>query len=468
MTAQVRPPGWDDRQAEPPQYQPPAHDFSHVDLFAHAPQRPPVQLKLGEPQVESLDPEESSEESPYGQDVYLGAGKSTANDDLTAHELTPVVQQTGTAQTKRIQRAIDPTYDVTQGQFKVNATAGGSNLPISIDFQPNPTADYSNQISLIQIVRLTNPAGANVRPATLPPGRADSLRTAADASTGAEAGYFTDVYHSDPNAQPNAPLPPQYGYGPTGNPTGTGTMPTPGLSRPLSPTFAPVPEVGFKRSSDPADIKAARISDAPGYASATPVPPDLDFNFETVAKGEDVNKVYGALKWNFQIRAGVAQNEQATVQDAQSATFDAALDRHRDFYLHEPVIFYFEFDQAVLGPAEIAKIAGIKTYLARFAAAPKLVQVTPEGFADQRGNASHNLDLSLRRATAVRNALLAEGIPAAQINPVTAGSGATTGFTPDATTDQDDEANRRGNRRVVLTFQDTSPAPASPPSGGTP
>jgi hypothetical protein len=40
-------------------------DFSHVDLFFP------------------------------GNDVYFGAGKSAANDDLTAHELTHVVQQTG-------------------------------------------------------------------------------------------------------------------------------------------------------------------------------------------------------------------------------------------------------------------------------------------------------------------------------------------------------------------------------------
>jgi Domain of unknown function (DUF4157) len=37
----------------------------------------------------------SAQAFTHGNDVYFGAGKSAANDDLTAHELTHVVQQTG-------------------------------------------------------------------------------------------------------------------------------------------------------------------------------------------------------------------------------------------------------------------------------------------------------------------------------------------------------------------------------------
>jgi Domain of unknown function (DUF4157) len=36
----------------------------------------------------------------HGSDIYFGSGKSPANNDLTAHELTHVVQQTGGVQTK--------------------------------------------------------------------------------------------------------------------------------------------------------------------------------------------------------------------------------------------------------------------------------------------------------------------------------------------------------------------------------
>jgi outer membrane protein OmpA-like peptidoglycan-associated protein len=545
LTAQVRPPGWDDQPDEPPQYQPPAHDFSHVDLFAHAPQRPPVQLKLGEPQIESLDSEESPEELPgelqsqpslqrstqqstqenpagetiehqlsttkgqgsplptdvrafmeprfgtdfsqvrvhtdgaalqmnrdlsaqaftYGQDVYFGAGKSPAKDDLTAHELTHVVQQTGTAQTKRIQRAIGPTHDLTHGTFNVTATpqdaaSGGPNVPITIGFTPKTTAPISNQIGLIQIVKLTNAAGTNVEPQSLPAARGASLRTQATDGTGVDAGYFTDVLHNPTatgalpagGANPGDPLAPQYvfGNGPAQQPNPA----TPGLSRPDSKGLGGS-IIGFKRSDDPADIKAAELTDAPGGNG------EFDFAFETVAKGEDTNTIYGAMKWSFQIRGGKVQGDTSSAVDGQSTTFDAALERHRDFYVHEPVVFYFEFNSDTLSTIEVNKIKAFKAYLARFAAPtatnPKIVRVSPQGFADQKGNAAHNLDLSLRRATAVRNALLAEGIPAAQIDPVTVGSGETSGFTADATTDQDSDANRQFNRRVVLSFAQVTP-----------
>jgi hypothetical protein len=38
----------------------------------------------------------------YGSDIYFGAGKSPGNNELTAHELTHVIQQTGGGQLKQI------------------------------------------------------------------------------------------------------------------------------------------------------------------------------------------------------------------------------------------------------------------------------------------------------------------------------------------------------------------------------
>ncbi len=408
-----------------------------------------------------MNQELSAQAFTHGRDVYFGAGKFDPSSDsgkhLLAHELTHVVQQTGSAQRKLVQRAIGPQHDLTQGTFTVSATpqdaaSGGPNVPIRIKFTPKPTASYSNQIGLIQIVRLTRAGGGNVEPQSLPSARGASLRTQTTDGTGVEAGYFTDVLHN-PTATSSLPagganqgdsLAPQY---PFGSGPAQPNPATPGLSRPNS-SGAGGAIIGYKRSSDPGDIKAAELTDAPGGNG------EFNFEFETVAKGEDTNVTYGALKWGFQIRSGKIQNDTSSAVDNQSATFDAALERHRDFYVHEPVIFYFDFDSASLSSTEIAKIASFKAYLARFSTAPNLVQVTPTGFADQRGNAQYNLNLSLRRATAVREALIAQGIPEAQIKPVTIGSGrgATTDFTQDAATDQDREANRRGNRRVVLTF----------------
>ncbi|MBN3959538.1 DUF4157 domain-containing protein [Nostoc sp. NMS8] len=394
----------------------------------------------------------------HQQNIFFSAGKSPGNDALTAHELTHVVQQTGAAQRKLIQRAINPTYDLTHGTFEVNATPNGASLPITIRFKPKTTAPYSNQIGLIQIVRLTNATGTNVEPQSLPAARGASLRTTADATTGVEGGYFTDALHNDApahggtgtNAPAGSALPAQY---PFGNDPAQPNPATPGLSRPSS-SGASGATIGYKRSDDPTDIKAAELTDAPGGAG------EFNFDFQTVAKGEDTMTTYGALHWGFQIRAGKVENDQASAQDGQSATFDAALEKHRDFYVHEPVIFYFDFDNDQLSSSETGKIDTFLDYLRRF---PD-VKVTPEGFADRRGGASqHNLDLSLRRAQAVGAALRAKGVAETQISAVTIGSGSTEDFTPDATTNQDKEANRRGNRRVVLSFQHV---PVAAPAGG--
>src|SRR5579859_2454582 len=110
----------------------------------------------------------------------------------------PSIGGANSVQRELLQRAIDPVYPVPdQGEFQVNATPGGSNLPIDIKFHPSTTANYSNQIGLIQVVRVTNAAGGNVEPQSLPAARAGSLRTTADATTGVEGGFFTDVLHND-------------------------------------------------------------------------------------------------------------------------------------------------------------------------------------------------------------------------------------------------------------------------------
>jgi outer membrane protein OmpA-like peptidoglycan-associated protein len=410
-----------------------------------------------------------------GSDIFFRNGEfspnTTPGQKLLAHELTHVVQQGGAhtgVYPKRIQRAIGPSHDLTNGTFDVTATpqagapgppATAPRVPITIKFTPKSTAPISNQIGLIQIVKLTNAAGTNVEPQSLPAARGASLRTQTTDGTGVDAGYFTDVLHN-PTATTSLPAgganqgdaqAPQY---PFGNGPAQPSPATPGLSRPNS-GGAGGAIVGFKRSAEAADIKAAELTDAPGGDG------EFDFAFETVAKGEDTQTIYGAMKWSFQIRSGKIQSDTSSAVDGQSATFDAALQRHQDFYVHEPVIFYFDFDRDTLSAAEIAKIATFQPYLARFATAtptnPKIARVSPEGFADKRGNAAHNLDLSLRRAEAVKAAMLAAGIPEAQIDPITIGSGATTSFTGDATTDQDTDANRQFNRRVVCTFRQVTP-----------
>jgi outer membrane protein OmpA-like peptidoglycan-associated protein len=174
--------------------------------------------------------------------------------------------------------------------------------------------------------------------------------------------------------------------------------------------------------------------------------------------------VYGAVKWGFGLRSGKVINEYLETVDTASSTFDEALERHRDFYVHEPVTFYFAFDEDVLDAGESGKIDAFLEYLDR----NPTVRMSIEGFADMKGGASaRNLDLSLRRAEAVRSALVAKGVDPGRIDDIVIGHGASVSATVDAGTgdqggdvfvgaNQEREANRWANRRVVLTFEQTA------------
>ena len=147
-----------------------------------------------------------------------------------------------------------------------------------------------------------------------------------------------------------------------------------------------------------------------------------------------------------------------------------ALERHRDFYVHEPVTFYFPFDNDELEGPESAKIDTFLDYLTR----NPTVRLSLQGVADIRGGASkHNRDLSRNRAEAVAVELIAKGVDPARLDPITIAPNVPASATTDAGTgdqggdaaaaaNQDREENRQFNRRVVLTFIQT----ASTPVGG--
>ena len=280
--------------------------------------------------------------------------------------------------------------------------------------------------------------------------------------TGVEGGFFTDVHHRPNAASPGVPqgsfLSPRYNF----QPAAPGTVGVAGQTQQPAMygggTGGVVGQTpGFKRSDNLADIRSAAMYDFPGTNSKTA---NLDFSFETAALGEDTMITYGVVNWGFGLRAGHVVSEHLSVDPGLSATFGEAMERHRDFYVHEPVSFYFPFDSAVLSAAESAKIDTFLAYLTRNAD----VEMSLEGFADQVGGASdYNRDLSLRRAEAVEAALLGRGIAAARINGILIGHGASTSATTNAGTgdqggnaavgaDQRREANRWANRRVVLSF----------------
>jgi peptidoglycan-associated lipoprotein len=78
---------------------------------------------------------------------------------------------------------------------------------------------------------------------------------------------------------------------------------------------------------------------------------------------------------------------------------------------------YFDFDSSEIKPEYNAVIAAHARYLA----ANTSIRVRLEGNTDERGSREYNIGLGERRAQAVRQALMLQGVPDAQITTVSYG-----------------------------------------------
>jgi hypothetical protein len=229
----------------------------------------------------------------YGQDIYFGSGRAPANDALTAHELSHVVQQrrAGAAMAaKRIQPSFTASYPVTLGVFEVDLQTreGGVNTPPThsgfdgyIRFVPNPDAPNSNEIVFVQIAKVTDVGGADAGAATIPAAQAPrgalgepGLRTEDDAARGVEGGYLTDVHHrpnvTAPGVAQGSPLSPRFPFqpAPPGTPGIAGQTAQPAqYGGGIGGVVGQTP--GFKRSAEAADIRSPRCTTRP----ASPAPP---------------------------------------------------------------------------------------------------------------------------------------------------------------------------------------------------
>jgi hypothetical protein len=79
----------------------------------------------------------------HGSDVYFGAGKSPGNNELTAHELTHVVQQTGNLQAKQIKPQIQRQWS--------DAASGGAQSSVTT---PPTTGWNAAEVAIGQIRRI--------------------------------------------------------------------------------------------------------------------------------------------------------------------------------------------------------------------------------------------------------------------------------------------------------------------------
>ncbi len=104
-------------------------------------------------------------------------------------------------------------------------------------------------------------------------------------------------------------------------------------------------------------------------------------------------------------------------------------------------VVYFNYDSNVVDPSYTKMLAAHAAYLAQH---PELT-LTLQGNTDERGTREYNIGLGERRAQAVRDVLILQGAPSAQIATVSYGEErpAATGH---------DEAAWRLNRRVELIY----------------
>lgn len=103
----------------------------------------------------------------------------------------------------------------------------------------------------------------------------------------------------------------------------------------------------------------------------------------------------------------------------------------------------FDFDSADLREGAQRSINRIAEFLDEYSER----QVLVEGFTDSTGTRDYNLDLSERRASAVRTALIDQGVEESRIR--------TRGFGPDyPVASNDNEAGRQLNRRVEVVISD--------------
>lgn len=106
-------------------------------------------------------------------------------------------------------------------------------------------------------------------------------------------------------------------------------------------------------------------------------------------------------------------------------------------------VIYFDYDQDQLRPEYAELVAKHADVLSGTGS----VEVRLEGHADERGSREYNIGLGERRSQAVRNMLLAHGVPAGQLSTVSYGEErpAIAG---------NDEQSYAMNRRVEISYVD--------------
>jgi hypothetical protein len=212
-----------------------------------------------------------------------------------------------------VQRDLAATYAVTEGSFELDLKTEShkgakSGMSGTITFTPGAKAPDSTLVRLLQVVRLIDSSTGKDLVWSGGEANRNKVMTTADPTSGVAGGFFVD--HSAAAAKVRAAK-----KDPTTSPYYRDYWPNPTASHD-----------GAKKGKT---IKSASLWDFPGSTGA------VTFRFETAAKAADTGHMYGVVKWGFDLTdpaKGTVSGEFAKAHDAQTATFDAAVEAFDEFY----------------------------------------------------------------------------------------------------------------------------------------
>lgn len=257
---------------------------------------------------------------PVSLGGQLTVGAPGAPAEREAHAIAAAPGSAGPAKISsvapQIQRDIKGGYPLNEGTFRMDLTTQSnpgakSGLSGTISFTPNETASESNNIKMLQIVRLEDLSTGTEYNWTGAEAPRNLMQTTANAARGTQGGFFVD--HSAAAATPrtaraDARVSPYYrSYWPNATESHDGW------------------KLGTNRRS-------ASLWDYPGWSQ------NCRFSFETVAKDAQHGHVYGAARWGFTISngaTGTVDTEWVTYHNGASSTYFDAVRAFNDYY-HNP------------------------------------------------------------------------------------------------------------------------------------
>lgn len=212
-----------------------------------------------------------------------------------------------------VQRDLKKEYKSFDGTFKTDlkteSHAGAKNgMSGTIKFTASDTSPDSKNIRLLQIVRDEDLDTGKDYVWTGGEANRNKMMTAADSTTGVQAGYFVD--HSAAAASPRT------------------AKADPAVS-PYYRDYWPNASKSQDGSKAGKTVSEASLWDYPGSSGKR------KFTFETAAKATDTGYIYATLTWGFTISdpaKGTVIDEHAAVNYVQSSTFNAAVKAFDEFY----------------------------------------------------------------------------------------------------------------------------------------